>query len=75
MLCKASIGHTAAVNNQVLAVIMDFFHLLGMSLWLGNLLALVLLLPGESKKEKTTQSIGKPYSVFQRLPLFLSLYC
>ncbi|WP_040376737.1 copper resistance D family protein [Peribacillus psychrosaccharolyticus] len=52
MLCKASIGHTAAVNNQVLAVIMDFFHLLGMSLWLGNLLALVLLLPGESKKEK-----------------------
>lgn len=52
MLCKASIGHTAAVNNQVLAVIMDFFHLLGMALWLGNLLALVLLLPGESKKEK-----------------------
>ena len=52
MLCKASIGHTATVNNQVLAVIMDFFHLLGMALWLGNLLALVLLLPGESKKEK-----------------------
>ncbi|MEK3799030.1 copper resistance protein CopC [Peribacillus sp. FSL H8-0477] len=57
ILCKASIGHTAAVNNQVLAVIMDFFHLLGMALWLGTLLALVILLPGESKK-------GKDHSIY-----------
>jgi len=44
MLCKALIGHTQAVSNQVMAVLMDFFHLQAMAVWLGGLLMLLIIL-------------------------------
>lgn len=62
MVCKALTGHTAAVPNQVLAVLMDFLHLLSMALWLGGLLTLLVILPGlanrqaDDKKTFTGQS-------------------
>ncbi|MGE7767601.1 copper resistance protein CopC [Peribacillus sp. NPDC096540] len=51
MVCKASTGHTAAVPNQVLAVLMDFLHLLSMALWLGGLMALLVILPGLADRQ------------------------
>lgn len=51
MICKALTGHTAAVPNQVLAVLMDFLHLLSMALWLGGLMALLVILPGLADRQ------------------------
>ncbi|WP_350301037.1 copper resistance protein CopC [Peribacillus frigoritolerans] len=51
MICKALTGHTAAVPNQVLAVLMDFLHLLSMALWLGGLMALLVILPGLANRQ------------------------
>ncbi|MGE7762754.1 copper resistance protein CopC [Peribacillus sp. NPDC097895] len=51
MVCKAFTGHTAAVPNHVLAVVMDFLHLLSMALWLGGLMALLVILPGLADRQ------------------------
>ncbi|MGE7602810.1 copper resistance protein CopC [Peribacillus sp. NPDC097675] len=45
MVCKACIGHTTDTSNQYWAVSMDFLHILAMSLWLGGLLAILVILP------------------------------
>ncbi|MGE7877837.1 copper resistance protein CopC [Peribacillus muralis] len=51
MLGKALTGHTAAVPNHVLAVLMDFLHILSMALWLGGLMALLVILPGLAERQ------------------------
>ncbi|MGW6663682.1 MULTISPECIES: copper resistance protein CopC [Peribacillus] len=51
MICKALTGHTAAVPNQVLAVLMDFLHLFSMALWLGGIMALLVILPGLANRQ------------------------
>ncbi|WP_285768643.1 copper resistance protein CopC [Peribacillus sp. SI8-4] len=52
MVGKAMIGHTAAVPNHVLAILMDFLHLLSMALWLGGLLAILVMLPGLAARQE-----------------------
>ncbi|MCK1994133.1 hypothetical protein GW626_02110 [Peribacillus muralis] len=51
MVGKALTGHTAAVPNHVLAVLMDFLHILSMALWLGGLMALLIILPGLADRQ------------------------
>lgn len=51
MLGKALTGHTAAVPNHVLAVLMDFLHILSMALWMGGLMALLVILPGMADRQ------------------------
>lgn len=45
MFTKSFIGHTMIVSVQAAAVAMNFLHLLSMSLWIGGLLAILILLP------------------------------
>ncbi len=53
VILQALNGHSASVTpNTGLAIIVDFFHLLGASFWIGGLLALVIgLLPIVRRRE------------------------
>ncbi|MBT2614257.1 MULTISPECIES: copper resistance CopC/CopD family protein [unclassified Bacillus (in: firmicutes)] len=75
MICKAFTGHTAAVPNQALAVLMDFLHLLSMALWLGGLLALLVILPGLADRQ-SVQGDKKTFywSIIQRFSKWAFLF-
>ena len=45
MVCKTFIGHTMDTTHQYLAASMDFLHVMSMALWLGGLLAILIILP------------------------------
>jgi len=45
LLTKALTSHAAAGTNQILAISMDFFHLLAASIWIGSLIGFAVLLP------------------------------
>ncbi|MFJ5714861.1 copper resistance CopC/CopD family protein [Neobacillus sp. NPDC093127] len=45
LLTKALTSHAATQTNPLLAISMDFFHLLAASVWVGSLIAFVALLP------------------------------
>ncbi|MBT2647079.1 copper resistance protein CopC [Bacillus sp. ISL-34] len=75
MICKALTGHTAAVPNQVLAVLMDFLHLLSMALWLGGLMALLVILPGLADRQAVQQDKKTFYwSIVQRFSKWAFLF-
>ncbi|MGF7048988.1 copper transport protein [Paenibacillus sp. DS2015] len=48
LLSKAFIGHAPTTDHQTLSILMDFIHLAAVSIWLGSLLALAAILPGEA---------------------------
>ncbi|HEY2493443.1 MAG TPA: copper resistance protein CopC [Paenibacillus sp.] len=48
LLSKAFIGHAPTTEHQVISILMDFVHLSAVSIWLGSLLALAAILPGEA---------------------------
>ncbi|MGE7186986.1 copper resistance protein CopC [Peribacillus sp. NPDC006672] len=73
MVCKALTGHTAAVPNQVLAVLMDFLHLLSMALWLGGLLALLVILPGLADRQAEDKKTFY-WSIIQRFSRWSFLF-
>ncbi|MFE5430052.1 copper resistance CopC/CopD family protein [Peribacillus simplex] len=75
MICKALTGHTAAVPNQVLAVLMDFLHLLSMALWLGGLMALLVILPGLADRQAVQEDKKTFYwSIIQRFSRWAFLF-
>ncbi|MDM5356881.1 copper resistance protein CopC [Peribacillus sp. ACCC06369] len=75
MVCKALTGHTAAVPNQVLAVLMDFLHLLSMALWLGGLMALLVILPGLADRQPVQEDKKTYYwSIIQRFSRWSFLF-
>ncbi|WP_445490924.1 copper resistance CopC/CopD family protein [Niallia sp. 03133] len=45
MISKAFIGHPSSSPYNIIAIMMDFLHMLGASIWLGGIMAIVLLLP------------------------------
>ena len=49
MFTKSFIGHTMIASVQAAAVTMNFLHLLSMSLWIGGLLAILILLPSVAR--------------------------
>ncbi|AMM91538.1 copper resistance protein CopC [Peribacillus simplex] len=73
MVCKALTGHTAAVPNQVLAVLMDFLHLLSMALWLGGLLTLLVILPGLANRQADDKKTFY-WSIIQRFSRWSFLF-
>jgi copper transport protein len=73
MVCKALTGHTAAVPNQVLAVLMDFLHLLSMALWLGGLMALLVILPGLADRQAEDKKTFY-WSIIQRFSRWSFLF-
>ncbi|RRN68618.1 hypothetical protein EI200_19025 [Peribacillus simplex] len=73
MVCKALTGHTAAVPNHVLAVLMDFLHLLSMALWLGGLLALLVILPGLANRQADDKKTFY-WSIIQRFSRWSFLF-
>ncbi|WP_260288249.1 copper resistance CopC/CopD family protein [Peribacillus aracenensis] len=75
MICKALTGHTAAVPNQVLAVLMDFLHLLSMALWLGGLMAILVILPGLADRQAVQEDKKTFYwSIIQRFSRWAFLF-
>ncbi|MDQ7860378.1 CopD family protein [Peribacillus frigoritolerans] len=75
MICKAFTGHTAAVPNQALAVLMDFLHLLSMALWLGGLMALLVILPGLADRQAVQEDKKTFYwSIIQRFSKWAFLF-
>lgn len=75
MICKAFTGHTAAVPNQALAVLMDFLHLLSMALWLGGLMAILVILPGLADRQAVQQDKKTFYwSIIQRFSKWAFLF-
>ncbi|MFD6441704.1 CopD family protein, partial [Peribacillus sp. NPDC060186] len=75
MVCKALTGHTAAVPNQVLAVSMDFLHLLSMAVWLGGLMALLVILPGLADRQAVQEDKKTFYwSIIQRFSRWAFLF-
>ncbi|MDR7236024.1 copper resistance CopC/CopD family protein [Neobacillus drentensis] len=51
VLTKAVTSHAAGQTNQVLAIAMDFLHLLAASIWIGSLIGFVGLLSFRKKPE------------------------
>jgi len=51
LLTKAFTSHAASSTNVFLAISLDFFHLLSVSIWMGSLMALVALIPLGKKVE------------------------
>ncbi|OAB36751.1 hypothetical protein PMSD_10550 [Paenibacillus macquariensis subsp. defensor] len=47
LLSKSFIGHAAASEMKVLSITMNFLHLSASCIWIGSLLALAAVLPGE----------------------------
>lgn len=45
LLTKSLTSHAATEANPLLAISMDFFHLLAASIWIGSLIGFVVLLP------------------------------
>ncbi|WHY57155.1 copper resistance protein CopC [Peribacillus simplex] len=75
MICKALTGHTAAVPNQFLAVLMDFLHLLSMALWLGGIMALLVILPGLAERQAVQEDKKTFYwSIIQRFSRWAFLF-
>ena len=50
-ITKSLTGHAAASIHEIMAVFMNFLHLLTASIWLGTLISLVFLLPRGHKIE------------------------
>jgi len=48
LLSKSFIGHAAASELKVLSITMNFLHLSASCIWIGSLLALAAILPGEA---------------------------
>ncbi len=48
LLTKSFIGHAAASQSEVLAVTMNFLHLTAICIWIGSLLVIAAILPGEA---------------------------
>ncbi len=45
LLAKSFTSHALSTNYQSVSIIMDFFHLLGASIWTGSLMGMIVLLP------------------------------
>ena len=45
LVAKSLASHAAGSTHEIMAVFMDFLHLLAASIWLGTLISLILLLP------------------------------
>ena len=45
LLAKSFTSHALSTNYQSVSIIMDFFHLLGASIWTGSLMGMIILLP------------------------------
>ncbi|MBO1000219.1 copper resistance protein CopC [Bacillus sp. SD075] len=75
MICKAFTGHTAAVPNQVLAVLMDFLHLLSTALWIGGLMSLLVILPGLADRQAVQEDKKTFYwSIIQKFSKWAFLF-
>ncbi|GAB6992195.1 copper resistance CopC/CopD family protein [Paenibacillus pini] len=48
LFCKALIGHPAVTEPKAISIPMDFIHLAAASIWIGALLSIAALLPGEA---------------------------
>lgn len=48
LLTKSFIGHAAASESEVLSVTMNFLHLSAICIWIGSLLVIAAILPGEA---------------------------
>ncbi|MFJ7849343.1 copper resistance protein CopC [Peribacillus sp. NPDC097206] len=75
MVCKALIGHTMDTTHQYLAVSMDFLHVMSMALWLGGLLAILIILP-KSYNPKLTDVDKKTFywSIIQKFSSWAVLF-
>ncbi|MDR7002358.1 copper resistance protein CopC [Neobacillus niacini] len=51
LLTKSLTSHAASTTNKFLSVSIDFLHLLAASVWIGSLIAMVVLLPMVKKSE------------------------
>ncbi|MBC6974805.1 copper resistance protein CopC [Bacillus sp. Xin] len=77
LIIKAMNSHAYGLKYKVIAVIMDFLHLLAASLWIGGLSAIVLLLPKEEGNEKwakywnTTKSFS-PWAIGAVIVIFVT---
>ena len=45
LVAKSLASHAAGSTHEIIAVFMDFLHLLAASIWLGTLFSLIFLLP------------------------------
>ncbi|WP_438347894.1 copper resistance CopC/CopD family protein [Paenibacillus sp. FA6] len=55
LLSKSFIGHPAASELKVLSITMNFLHLAAICVWIGSLLALAIVLPGEASLPTSTE--------------------
>ena len=74
MVCKAFIGHTTDTTHQYWAVSMDFLHLLSMALWLGGLLAILVILPKSYNSKMTDDNKTFYWSVIQKFSSWAILF-
>lgn len=58
LISKSLTSHAAGSTHEIMAVFMDFLHLLAASIWLGTLFSLIFLLP-RGQKTKYWQSIHR----------------
>ena len=74
MVCKTFIGHTMDTTHQYLAVSMEF-HVMSMALWLGGLLAILIILP-KSYNPKLTDVDKKTFywSIIQKFSSWAVLF-
>ncbi|MFJ7748156.1 copper resistance protein CopC [Peribacillus sp. NPDC097295] len=74
MVCKAFIGHTTDTTHQYWAVSMDFLHIVSMALWLGGLLAILVILPKSYNPKVTDDNKTFYWSVIQKFSSWAILF-
>lgn len=74
MVCKAFIGHTNDTTHQYLAVTMGFLHLLSMALWLGGLLAILVIMPKSYNPKMTDDKKTFYWSIIQKFSSWAFLF-
>lgn len=72
-LAKAITSHAVATNNLLVDIEFDFLHLLSVSIWIGSLVALVVLLPLNREEEGKLlyQQIVRRFSTWGKVLVFL----
>lgn len=71
LLSKSFIGHAAASESEILSVTMNFLHLSAICIWIGLLLVIAAILPGESSlpsdpedRKRTIFGVIRKFSVW-----------
>lgn len=71
LLSKSFIGHAAASEFKLLSVTMNFLHLSAICIWIGSLLVLAAILPGEASlptfpedRKKSISRVIRTFSVW-----------